>query len=368
MGWESFETIDALGRFNAADCNEEVPLVSVIVPTYNTPDELMRRCVASLLNQTYTAIELIVVDDGSDSSCRDCLDELEMQDSRMRVLDSGHQGVSHARNLGIEASSGKWIAFVDADDEVSFSFLEESLLIARRSSADLICGCTYPLFKGTAKPNERGCIEYYCARSEDDIRLLRQQMIGRFKSSRFNGPDFSGRGPVAKLYRRTLIEGMDFNESLALGEDVYFNYQFISRCNAVVLVKRNWYWYYQYDSSASHSSSIDKWKEAISFYLNSPECVDDPGCFLTHCGDEAFHAIESFVRNYGVVGGRLASVDLLRFAFDRGCFSPPSFEGFDVRSWINLLVNLCRQSHFGAAYLLLAGKTLVKDLVGKKPI
>ena len=92
-------------------------LISVIVPVYQAADTL-NRCVSSILAQTYTELEIILIDDGAEDGSGKLCDELQLADhtNRIRVRHSANKGVSHARNLGMEMAQGEWIAFADAED------------------------------------------------------------------------------------------------------------------------------------------------------------------------------------------------------------------------------------------------------------
>ena len=94
------------------------PLVSVIVPIYNM-DPFLRRCVASIMNQTLRELEIILVNDGSTDTSSDIIREMALADSRVKVINQVNQGVSAARNAGLKAAKGKYIGFVDADDLLS---------------------------------------------------------------------------------------------------------------------------------------------------------------------------------------------------------------------------------------------------------
>ena len=92
-------------------------LVSVIVPVYKV-EKYLDRCIKSIREQTYTELEIILVDDGSPDSCGRMCDEYAAKDDRIKVIHKKNGGLSDARNAGIEASAGKWIVFVDSDDYI----------------------------------------------------------------------------------------------------------------------------------------------------------------------------------------------------------------------------------------------------------
>ena len=99
-------------------------MVSVIVPIYNS-EKYLKRCVDSILSQTFSDFELLLVDDGSTDGSGSICDEYSVKDSRVRVFHKENGGVSSARNLGLDNARGEWITFVDSDDYLEESFLAE---------------------------------------------------------------------------------------------------------------------------------------------------------------------------------------------------------------------------------------------------
>jgi glycosyltransferase involved in cell wall biosynthesis len=89
--------------------------ISVIIPVYNT-ESYLRKCLDSIVNQTYRELEIIIIDDGSTDGSGEICDEYKMSDSRIRVFHTENRGLSCARNLGLDEAKGEWIGFVDSDD------------------------------------------------------------------------------------------------------------------------------------------------------------------------------------------------------------------------------------------------------------
>lgn len=102
---------------------EKQPLVCVVVPIYKT-EKYISKCVDSILSQTYTNLEVVLVDDGSPDRCGAICDEYAARDSRVKVIHKENEGVSVARNAGIDAAKGEYVAFVDSDDYVMPSYIE----------------------------------------------------------------------------------------------------------------------------------------------------------------------------------------------------------------------------------------------------
>ena len=113
-------------------------LVSIIIPVYNT-EKYLRRCIDSLINQTYPNLEIIAVNDGSTDKCKEILNEYAQKDKRIIVIDKNNGGISSARNLGISRASGEYITFLDSDDWVDNNYYYE-LLEFSSPSTQLICG------------------------------------------------------------------------------------------------------------------------------------------------------------------------------------------------------------------------------------
>ncbi len=126
------------GADNIMNIMKNDPLISVIVPVYKVEKEL-DRCVESVIRQTYTHFELILVDDGSPDSCPEKCDSWAASDTRIKVLHTSNQGLSAARNTGIANASGELIAFVDSDDYVDACFLEKLFDAMMSNDADIAC-------------------------------------------------------------------------------------------------------------------------------------------------------------------------------------------------------------------------------------
>src|SRR5574344_2644299 len=99
------------------------PLISIIVPVYKV-EQYLDECVQSIRNQTYTNLEIILVDDGSPDRCPEMCDEYAKQDSRIKVIHKKNGGPSSARNIGLNAASGLYIGFVDSDDVIAPNMYE----------------------------------------------------------------------------------------------------------------------------------------------------------------------------------------------------------------------------------------------------
>jgi len=115
-------------------------LLSVIIPVYNV-EKYLRQCLDSVLRQTYTNLEVIIVNDGSHDNCPQICDEYAIKDSRVKVIHKTNGGLSSARNAGLDVATGEWIGFVDSDDWILPGMYEKLYEVAKRENADLaMCG------------------------------------------------------------------------------------------------------------------------------------------------------------------------------------------------------------------------------------
>ncbi|MGX7075326.1 glycosyltransferase family 2 protein [Globicatella sanguinis] len=111
------------------------PIISFIVPAYNC-DKYIEKCVTSILKQTINEIEIIIINDGSSDKTKHIIDELAKQDFRVRPIHKKNEGVSIARNIGIQEANGKYVVFVDADDYISGDYAEYMLNLIRKNNGE----------------------------------------------------------------------------------------------------------------------------------------------------------------------------------------------------------------------------------------
>lgn len=217
-----------------------LPLLSVIVPVYNVAAYLPR-CLDSLLAQSYSRLEVICVDDGSTDDSAAILDAYAAKDSRIKVIHQKNAGVSVARNRGLDAATGEFLAFVDADDWVEPDAYEKAVA-AMSEGVDLVCFGTH--VDGEIDSVYRDIL----------VRHLTVQARSRVPLAPELQVELGGE-IWNKLYRRELIERgtVRFPVGQAYGEDKVFYFCYASKAKAVSCLPDSLYHYCQHEDSAMSS-------------------------------------------------------------------------------------------------------------------
>ena len=217
-------------------------LISVIVPIYNV-ERYLRRCVNSILDQTYQNIEVILVDDGSTDSSSNICDTYKLKDNRIKVIHKENGGLSDARNVGIEYAIGEYIAFIDSDDYIDARYLELLLASLRKNDADMaICN-----FKNV---DEKGHGLYIDQSPICTENLTKDQLIYKYTLS--NGYYYV----VAwnKLYKRSVIGDIRFPKG-KLHEDEFTCFLFAHNCQKIACIDDFLYFYVRRESGIMGSLS-----------------------------------------------------------------------------------------------------------------
>lgn len=218
--------------------------VSVIVPIHNA-EKTLSRCVESLLAQSYKNLEVILVNDGStDGSLEICQSFVEI-DSRVVIIDKKRSGVSSARNIGLTASTGDFVQFVDADDTIQPNMTEKLVKNIFETNADIVV-CGYNRISGKCINTKQPKSAIY-----SDPLAFKDAFIELYKNALFNAP-------WNKLYRRDKIKTL-FDESISIGEDLLFNLAYFSICDKISVISDGLYNY----NATSQNSLAGKYDDSL---------------------------------------------------------------------------------------------------------
>lgn len=211
-------------------------MVSIIVPIYNT-EKYLSRCIDSLLNQTYTDLEIILVDDGSTDASGAICDAYSEKDKRVRVIHQPNSGESKARNAGLEAVSGEYTVFCDSDDEYKLDAVQ--VLRQTIEGCDLAIGAYLEV--SADKTRYAGTGETPYCTQELVLRVLNDVI--------HYGTNYMMSCLHAKIYKSSIIKnyGLHFDEKWVVGNDGLFVLDYLRYCEKIVDTFIPMYVYYKYD-------------------------------------------------------------------------------------------------------------------------
>ena len=203
------------------------PLVSIIIPAYNV-GKYIEECILSIMHQTYTNIEIIVVDDGSPDETPAIIDRIAAQDKRIIPIHQQNAGVSAARNAGIEASKGEYLVFVDGDDYIAPEFVEYMLGLVEKTGGELCLSLNF-FTKANETQVSNEIVEILDPVTATALLLSPRIIVGS----------------VNKIYKRTILEehNLRFRTHLFYGEGLYFYTEFSQLCTKVGVGNRKIYYY-----------------------------------------------------------------------------------------------------------------------------
>ena len=231
-------------------------MISVIVPVYKV-EQYLPRCVESILGQTYTDIEIILVDDGSPDKCGDICDEYAREDSRIRVIHKENGGLSDARNAGIEIAQGELITFVDSDDYIAPTMIEHLLEKMNQYGADISICPFQPIYDDSAE-----CADTAAAAAiGDDVVMTGMEAMGELFVT-IDCPPVTSWG---KLYKAELFSQTGIRFPVGrINEDVYTTYKMFYHSKRVVYTNHKLYYYLIRQGSISRSDFSIRQLDAIN--------------------------------------------------------------------------------------------------------
>lgn len=231
--------------------------ISIIVPVYNVEHELSR-CVDSILNQSYTNIEVILVDDGSTDRCPSICDAFVMKDRRVRVIHKPNGGLSSARNAGLREASGEWILYVDSDDYILNDSCERLIAVGAKYDCDIVSADAIREFNGGREYMVHGSLaDGKCFPSRDFI-------IKTVKPCEWYAPAW------LNLYKRSfLIENNLFFVEGLLHEDMEMQPRVFLAAKTVAYCAYPFYRYVDRASSIMNASKVDERVTAMEWIYSN---------------------------------------------------------------------------------------------------
>lgn len=241
-------------------------LVSVIVPIYKV-EKYLGQCIDSILSQTYSNLEIILVDDGSPDSCPEICENYVKKNHQIKVIHKRNEGLGEARNTGLEVAKGTYVYFVDSDDWLEKNMIEKMVYEMEKESADLVmCG-----FKKMT-PNQEPII-YRVVKNKTIQRGLEVQtkiFLPMIAQKSTVAEDYTINMCVwSNLYRRDIIERNKIrflSERKYLSEDICFNLQYLLHINCAVMIPEACYCYRYNPNSLTNKYKGPEYEMLVSLY------------------------------------------------------------------------------------------------------
>lgn len=258
-------------------------LISIIMPVYNA-QKYLDRSIKSVITQTYKEIELIIVNDGSTDNSMEICKKYASQDKRIKVYTQENKGVSAARNLGIEMASGEYLMFIDSDDYILENMIQDMKQKISNNNIDLVISgmqMNYIQNKEIVKQEEYKLLDKKYTKAEFINSIIKEIPLICFC------------GPCCKLYKAELLKSnhIRFSEELTMGEDTWYNLDYIKKCEGNIVTLQNIYYNYMRENE---NSLFTKYYEE---YIRMTENVYNK--FLNIMIDEASEeAVKNFKKTY----------------------------------------------------------------------
>lgn len=223
--------------------------ISVIVPVYKV-EAYLDKCILSIVSQTYSNLELLLIDDGSPDQCPQICDVWAEKDDRIRVVHKKNEGVARARNLGMELASGDYVMFVDSDDYLPLNAIQLLLERLLKDGSDMVLGKTMFVFEDGREESRRDAF------FTDSVFLGDDFLRAMGNDEHYNSALW------AKMYNRKALQGIVLPNQ-ACGEDLWVFPHIIMQCAKISVVNQFVYFYLQRQSSVMHTRKDQLYLENI---------------------------------------------------------------------------------------------------------
>ena len=282
------------------------PLISIIIPIYNV-EHYLHRCVDSVIKQTYTNIEIILVDDGSPDNCPHICDEYASKDNRIIVIHKENGGLSDARNAGLESCTGEYVSFVDSDDWIHERYIEKLFQIIKKNNADIAIS-RFLKTDGTKSIPQTKEVFFTISPKEAIINCTTGSK-----------PEFVI--SCSKLYKRNLFEGVRFPPK-KYHEDEFTTYILFYKAQRIAYTSQYLYYYFTRTNSITASQhpydALEAFEQRYLFFKEKKETMLLPHLLPSLCWHYLYC---SFIENQN---GNKQKADKFFFALKK-YLTEPSF-------------------------------------------
>ena len=239
------------------------PLISVIVPVYKV-EQYLCRCIDSIIDQSYKNLEIILIDDGSPDKCPQICDSYAQKDQRITVIHKTNEGLSAARNIGLDNIKGEYVTFVDSDDFLHNDFIIRLYFLCSNNNCQ-IAQCSF-------EKGEKDELSFF----DEKVTIVKYDHNEIFIHRSFKII------ACAKLYKSSLFKGIRFPVG-KINEDEFTTYKVVFAADHIILTNEKLYYYYQSQNSIMRNRNnyikldfIEAYEERVQFFrkMNIPQQID----------------------------------------------------------------------------------------------
>lgn len=273
-------------------------MISVIVPVFNTNIQYLRDCIQSILRQSYNDFEVLIIDDGSNNECAEELDRIKATDNRIRLWHITNGGVSKARNFAIDNAKGEYICFVDSDDLLEENCFAEAINLLQ-GDIDLILGKTnwinsdgVKMRSNFSSSREKSYFTQYDIRTKQNRNVILIRLLSWAK----NDTEFKdGFKPEiwCKLYKKSIIGDLRFDNNVKIGEDQIFNFEYLMHSKRIGVVNSVWYNYRVYDDSSFRKIDTMKVEKYLAFFASLKKAFSNND-FAEFLPNKTYYMVKEF--------------------------------------------------------------------------
>ena len=246
-------------------------MIDIIIPVYNTPKLDLERCLNSIINQTYNDYKVYIIDDGSNENIKNYLYDFVKNKDNLIVKHINNNGVSNARNIGIDISNSKYIAFVDADDTVEKNFLQDAFELIEKNNLDIIIGGYNEIKNGNVVRTRLSLPGLHIYEGKTIDNFFEKLLTGKTNETHREIGDCPTGRIYTRLFKRDSIGNLRFDTNIHMSEDTLFMIDYTCKPKKIGVVDRIWYNYYINDYSISNATKKERMISNINDFISEIE-------------------------------------------------------------------------------------------------
>lgn len=277
---------------------DESKLVSVIVPVYKV-EQYLDRCLKSLVDQSYSNIEIILVDDGSPDKCYQICEKWAQRDNRIKVIHKANGGLSDARNKGLEFAKGEYVCFVDSDDYVAKKYIEILYNLMCNNHTDMSAVSLKEVFSMEQEIDENEAYEKITTVFEGKEAIKQLFFNDTFANYAWN-----------KMYKRELFDNIRFPVGRKM-EDLGTTYKLLLNAKKIAYSTEVLYYYYQREDSILHKVNIDFYRDKFELSRERYEKIQN---IYPDLKENDFFYLEVLLETYPKLNGIMEEYDWVKVA------------------------------------------------------